>query len=105
MELIFFDHALWHCLPTSPCRKPERPRVKSRRTAKTEKPPGHSCAPAASQIYLSNFLLAHSKCIERRLVDRLCLGEPLVGLVGGERLAGQRPEQSIHVTPVIPHLL
>src|SRR6266511_1668034 len=43
------------------------------------------------------FFLSHPKGIERRLVDRRCRVEPVIGLVGGERLAGQRPEQSIHV--------
>jgi hypothetical protein len=58
-----------------------------------------------SNFLPSNLLLAHPECIERRLVDRRCLGEPLVGLVGGERLPRQRPEQSIHLTLVIAHLL
>jgi hypothetical protein len=37
---------------------------------------------------LPNRHLAHPKRIERRLVDCRCLGESVVGLVGGERLAG-----------------
>jgi hypothetical protein len=45
-----------------------------------------------SNFLPSNFLLAHPEGIERRLVDRGCRGEPLVGLVGGERFPGQRPE-------------
>src|SRR6059058_5518980 len=54
---------------------------------------------------LANRHLAHPERIERRLVDRRCLSEPLVSLVGGERFAGQRPKQSIHFTLVITHLL
>src|SRR6266498_2640977 len=73
-----------------------------------EKPPKHLCTPAASipnrQSAIAN-PLSHPEGIERRLIDRRRRGEPLIGLVGGERLAGQRPEQSIHVTPVIAHLL
>src|SRR5438128_6338744 len=69
---------------------------------KTEKPPRHLCAPAASRQYLT---LSHAEGIERRLVDRRRRSEPLIGLVGGECLPGQRPEQSIHLTLVIAHLL
>ena len=80
---------------------------------KTEKPPRHPCAPAASRKYFSlsvfqrfSFCLSsHSEGIERRLIDRCRRGEPLIGLVGGDRLPGQRPEQSIHLTLVIAHLL
>src|SRR5206468_10784487 len=53
----------------------------------------------------STFLLSHPEGIERRLVDCRSRGKSLVGLVGTERLAGYRPEQSIHVTPVVAHLL
>src|ERR1700680_2550660 len=50
-------------------------------------------------------MLAQPEGIERRLVDRRRRGEPLIGLVGGKRLARHRPEQSIHLTLVIAHLL
>ena len=53
----------------------------------------------------SDFLLSHPEGIERRLIDYRRRGEPLIGLIGGERLAGQRSEQSIHFTRVIAHLL
>src|SRR5438067_2701737 len=50
-------------------------------------------------------MLAQPEGIECRLVDRRRRGEPLIGLVSGERLPGHRPEQSIHLTLVIAHLL
>src|SRR5205823_5754540 len=40
---------------------------------------------------LSKFLLAHPEGIERRLVDRCRLSEPIISLVSGERLPSQRP--------------
>src|SRR6202011_2179644 len=40
-----------------------------------------------------------------RLVDHRRRGESLISLVGGERFPGQRPEQSIHFTSVVAHLL
>src|SRR5438552_15431177 len=60
---------------------------------------------APRRLVVDSFTLSHPEGIERRLIDRRRRGEPLIGLVGGERLAGQRPEQSIHLTPVIAHLL
>src|SRR5438445_5329902 len=50
-------------------------------------------------------MLAQPEGIECRLVDRRRGGEPLIGLVGGERLPGHRPKQPIHLTLVIAHLL
>src|SRR5439155_19668521 len=75
-----------------------------------EKPPRHSCAPAASIPHRRSPIgnpnsLSHPEGIQRRLIDRRRRGEPLIGLVGGERLPGQRPEQSIHLTRVVAHLL
>src|SRR5439155_27297418 len=54
---------------------------------------------------LPTFALAHAKGIERRLIDRCRSGESVIGLVSGQRLSGQWPEQSIHLTLVIAHLL
>jgi hypothetical protein len=34
--------------------------------------------------------LAHPEGIERRLIDRRRRGEPVIGLIGGKRLPGQR---------------
>jgi hypothetical protein len=82
-----------------------RARIENKRNK--EKPPGHVLVPW--RLRESNFLsstffgapggralpnrnLSHPEGIERRLIDRCCRGEPLVALVGGERLAGQRPE-------------
>src|SRR5205823_2795766 len=75
-----------------------------------EKPPKHSCTPAASRNisafqFFSFSTLAQPEGIECRLVDRCRRGEPLIGLVSGERLPGHRPEQPIHLTLVIAHLL
>src|SRR5207247_4839223 len=39
------------------------------------------------------------------LVNRRRCGEPLISLIGGERFPGHRPEQSIHFTLVVAHLL
>src|SRR5438477_2914633 len=50
-------------------------------------------------------MLCQPKGIECRLVDHRRRGQPLIGLVGGECLPGQRPEQSIHLTRVVAHLL
>src|ERR1700736_109039 len=50
-------------------------------------------------------MLAQPEGIERRLVDHRRRGEPLIGLGGGERLPGHPPEQAIHLTLVIAHLL
>src|SRR6266480_3730045 len=79
-------------------------------TPETEKPPKHSCTPAASRNisafqFFSFSMLAQPEGIECRLVDHRRRGEPLIGLVSGERLPGHRPEQSIHLTLVIAHLL
>src|SRR5437870_13443769 len=60
---------------------------------------------APRRLVVDSFSLSHPEGIERRLIDRRRRSEPLIGLVGGERLAGQRPEQSIHLTSVIAHLL
>src|SRR2546422_1514239 len=60
---------------------------------------------APRRLVVDSFTLSHPEGIERRLIDRRRRSEPLIGLVGGERLAGQRPEQSIHLTSVIAHLL
>src|SRR5438034_5473129 len=60
---------------------------------------------APRRLVVDSFTLSHPEGIECRLVDRRRRGEPLIGLVGGERLPGQRPEQSIHLTLVIAHLL
>src|SRR5437899_8924114 len=79
-------------------------------TPETEKPPKHSCTPAASRNisafqFFSFSMLAQPEGIECRLVDHRRRGKPLIGLVSGERLPGHRPEQPIHLTLVIPHLL
>src|SRR6266404_5878789 len=58
-----------------------------------------------SYFLLPTFSLAHPEGIQCRLVDRRRRGEPLISLISGERLPGHRPEQSIHVTLVIAHLL
>src|SRR5262249_59986880 len=42
---------------------------------------------------------------ERRLIDRRCRGKPVLGLIARQRVSRQWPEQSIHFTPVIAHLL
>src|SRR5437762_11146667 len=52
-----------------------------------------------------NLALSHPEGIERRLVDRRCRGESVIALVSGKRFAGQWPEQSVHLTLVIAHLL
>src|SRR5207302_9557345 len=56
-----------------------------------------------------NFLLnsssTHPERIERRLVDHCRHGESLISLISGDRLPGQWPEQSVHFTSVIAHLL
>src|SRR5205807_7329841 len=48
---------------------------------------------------------AHPERIERRFVDHCRRSKSLISLVSGERFPGQRPEQSIHLTSVIAHLL
>src|SRR5713101_9042714 len=55
--------------------------------------------------FLLNSSSAHPERIERRLVDHCRHGESLISLISGERLPGQWPEQSIHFTSVIAHLL
>src|SRR5437763_4956897 len=52
-----------------------------------------------------NLALSHPEGIERRLVDRRCRGESVIALVSGKRFAGQWPEQTVHLTLVIAHLL
>src|SRR5919204_92472 len=46
---------------------------------------------------LTNRRLSHPERIERRLIDRRCRGEPVIGLIGGQRLARQRPEQPVYL--------
>ena len=61
------------------------------------------CAPGGFCFkYLS---LRQSERNECRLVDCRRRGKPLVGLIGGERLSGQRPQQSVYFTCVVTHLL
>src|SRR5439155_10261164 len=60
---------------------------------------------APRRLVVDSLPLSHPEGIECRLVDHRRRGEPLFGLVGGERLSGHRPEQSIHLTLVIAHLL
>src|SRR5205085_5115009 len=49
--------------------------------------------------------LAHAERIERRLIDHRRRLKSLIGLISGQRLPSQRPEQSIHLALVIAHLL
>ena len=69
---------------------------------KTKKPPRHSCA---RRLLVDSFNLRESEGIERRLVDCRCHRKPVVRLISGERFPSQRPEQPIHLTCVIAHLL
>src|SRR5438477_4768625 len=55
--------------------------------------------------FLVNSSSAHPERIERRLVDHRRHGESLISLISGERLPGHWPEQSVHFTSVIAHLL
>jgi hypothetical protein len=43
---------------------------------------------APADLPFNSLPLSHPEGIERRLIDRRCRCEPVVGLVGGERLAG-----------------
>ena len=61
------------------------------------------CAPGG--FYFRYLSLRQSERNECRLVDCRRRGEPLVGLIGGERLSGQRPQQSVYFTCVVTHLL
>src|SRR5438309_1383088 len=55
--------------------------------------------------FLANPSSAHPERIERRFIDHCRHSEPLISLISGERLPGHWPEQSVHFTSVIAHLL
>src|ERR1700746_1282496 len=55
--------------------------------------------------FLLNPSSAHSERIERRLIDHCRHGKSLISLISGERLAGQRPKQSLPLPSVVAHLL
>src|SRR5438132_5187961 len=55
--------------------------------------------------FLVNSSSAHPERVERRLVCHCRHGESLISLISGERLPGHWPEQSVHFTSVIAHLL
>jgi hypothetical protein len=61
--------------------------------------------PAPGGFSVDSFELCQPERIKRRLVDYGRCGQSLIGLVAGDRLPGQRPEQSIDLTLVIAHLL
>src|SRR5262245_4035560 len=61
--------------------------------------------PAPAAFGLIFYSLRQSEGIERRLVDCSRRGEPIIRLISGERVTSHRPEQSIHFTCVIAHLL
>src|SRR5205814_3208437 len=76
-----------------------------RRALKTEKAAEAFLRPGGFSLIVSFFPLAHAEGVERWLVDRCRRGESLIGLIGGERFPGHRPEQSIHFALVVAHLL
>src|SRR6266478_2644722 len=55
--------------------------------------------------FLVNSSSAHPERVERRLIDHCRRCESLISLISGDRLPGQWPEQSVHFTSVIAHLL
>src|SRR5437868_3503054 len=77
-------------------------KIQTTRLSQNRKPPSDSCA---RRLLFQIVVLRQSERIERRLVDYRRRGEPLIGLISGERLPSQRSEQSIHLTFVIAHLL
>gem|GEM_PF-7023343 len=74
-----------------------------RNSPKTEKPPMH--LPRRLLVEECRLSLSHPERLERRFVDHRCGDHSLIGLIPGERRAGERSEQSIHFAFVIAHLL